>query len=355
MTYFNLFSNIMITEGACRMLISDLQRNTSELYPLELYYFIEELKVCSIEVILKKYDQESQGAVQEYLDLLLEKEYGFISNDDWDKNFPPLSLDYYDYNRISNIYVELNALAILYSIRGSIEKLEIKHLVIYCNRKMVFDEFLEIEDIFKKSCLTGIEIYSEYDSIINRDWIQELSYKSLRIFNIVFYKCDKVPFKLKDQFKFTVNFTKEHLRKTSCGKVDLKYFNTNLHKVAEATYHNSCLYKKVGIDIDGNIKNCPSMHQCFGNISNTSLDHAVNQIGFKKYWEITKDKIEVCKDCEFRYICTDCRAYTERTHINDEQLDTSKPLKCGYNPYKAEWEKWSDNPLKKEALIYYKI
>lgn len=73
MKYFNLFSNILITKGVTRILISDLQRNTSELYPLELDDLIKELKTASVEEVLKDYDQESHAAVQEYLDFLLEK------------------------------------------------------------------------------------------------------------------------------------------------------------------------------------------------------------------------------------------------------------------------------------------
>ena len=69
---------------------------------------------------------------------------------------------------------------------------------------------------------------------------------------------------------------------------------------------------------------------------------------FKKYWFINKDQIAVCKDCEFRYICTDCRAYIE----NPEDM-YSKPLKCAYNPYTSEWEEWSTNPLKQKAIEHY--
>lgn len=154
-------------------------------------------------------------------------------------------------------------------------------------------------------------------------------------------------------FKFTVSFVKEIISKSSFGKVDLKYFNTNLPKVLEAVNHNSCLYKKISIDVEGNIRNCPSMSQSFGNIKNITLEEALNHKDFKKYWNLTKDKIEVCKDCEFRYICTDCRAYTERTHKNEFGLDISKPLKCGYSPYTGEWEKWSINPLKEKSIKYY--
>jgi SPASM domain peptide maturase of grasp-with-spasm system len=133
-----------------------------------------------------------------------------------------------------------------------------------------------------------------------------------------------------------------------CGIVDMRYFNTNMSKVLESFNHNSCLHKKISIDKEGNIKNCPSMSQSFGNINNTTLEEALNHPDFKKYWNITKDQIEVCKDCEFRHICTDCRAYTE-----EPENQYSKPLKCGYNPYTNEWEEWSTNPLKQKAIEYY--
>lgn len=121
----------------------------------------------------------------------------------------------------------------------------------------------------------------------------------------------------------------------------------------EALNHNSCLHKKMGVDKDGNIRNCPSMPKAFDNIKNTTLQAAFRNTDFKEYWTVTKNDIAVCKDCEFRYICTDCRAYTERTATNIAGLDVSKPLKCGYNPSTAEWEERSTNPLKQEAIQYY--
>lgn len=74
MKYFNVFSNILFTKGATRILISDLQRNVSELMPLELYEIVEELKSNSIDEILDLYDNESKIIVEEYIDFLKEKE-----------------------------------------------------------------------------------------------------------------------------------------------------------------------------------------------------------------------------------------------------------------------------------------
>lgn len=101
----------------------------------------------------------------------------------------------------------------------------------------------------------------------------------------------------------------------------------------ESMQYNSCLNSKVSIDINGDIKNCPSMTKSFGNINNTTLKYTINKKDFQSFWNINKDKIEVCKDCEYRYICSDCRAYLK----NPENI-YSQPAKCTYNPYIAKWE-----------------
>jgi hypothetical protein len=62
------------------------------------------------------------------------------------------------------------------------------------------------------------------------------------------------------------------------------------------------------------------------------LHSALAQRDFAALWSINKDQITVCKDCEFRYVCTDCRAY-----LLDAGDLYSKPSKCTYDPYTAEW------------------
>ncbi|MBO9694423.1 grasp-with-spasm system SPASM domain peptide maturase [Chryseobacterium sp.] len=350
MNYFNLFSNILITKGPTRILISDLQRNVSELYPLELYEVIEELKKKSVEEILNDYHEESRPIVHEYINLLLEKEYGFITENDWDMNFPPLSYEYHEPSAITNLFIEIEDIHILKKIYPSVENLGIKHLVIYSLKPLTINEFIEIDDTFKTSVLSGIEIFSPFHQKINLSFIQALQKNTARIYSLIFYNCPKPPFKAKDEYRFSLHFLKDDLKISDCGKVDLKYFNTNLPKILEAMNHNSCLYKKIGIDGHGNIRNCPLMNESYGNVQNQNLEEAISQSGFKKYWNLTKDSIETCKDCEFRYVCTDCRAYTENPGKNKEGLNISKPLKCGYNPYTGEWEDWSKNLLKQQTF-----
>jgi SPASM domain peptide maturase of grasp-with-spasm system len=352
MNYFNQFSNILITKGISRILISDLQRNVSELFPIELFEFVNELNKDSIEDVINFYEDESKEIAQGYLNYLLEKEYGFVSKEIRDKNFPPLTNNYHDYSKLSNLFIEFSSIDVLREINASVEELELKHMVIYSEGPISINDFVEIDSCFKNSVLEGIEIISPFYDEINTSFFNYLNNETLRIYSMIFYNCNKKGFRNNDYFRFEVSFSNKILKLSSCGVVDLKYFNTNLPKVLESLNHNSCLNKKISIDKDGNIKNCPSMPQSFGNIKDTTLEEAVNHKDFKKYWNVNKDMIAVCKDCEFRHICTDCRAYTERTHF-EEDIDLSKPLKCGYNPYTNEWAEWSTNPLKQKAIEYY--
>lgn len=96
---------------------------------------------------------------------------------------------------------------------------------------------------------------------------------------------------------------------------------------------NSCLNKKLSIDENGFLKNCPSCKEDMGLANEISLEGAIKVPEYSAYNEITKDVILICKDYEFRYVCTDCRQY-----LSDPTNILSKPDKCNYNPSMATWE-----------------
>ncbi|WP_228451829.1 grasp-with-spasm system SPASM domain peptide maturase [Chryseobacterium sp. SN22] len=288
MNYFNLFSNILVTTGAQRISITDLQRNNTELFPLELHDIITGLKTKPIQEVIHSYDTESQQFVKEYIDILLDKEFGFITNGNWDKNFPPLSYEFCIPNEITNAYLILDHLNDLLKIEKSLSNLGTEHLAILYRNSLLLNEFNHIEKVFQNSTITSIEIFSKFEENIDQNFIDRLEPLCARIFNLIFYDCAQPPFKPKDKYKFLVSFVKENIKLNSCGKVDLKYFNTNLPKVLEAVNHNSCLHKKIGVDSNGNIKNCPAMPQTFGNIKDTTLEEALQHKDFKKYWNLQR-------------------------------------------------------------------
>jgi SPASM domain peptide maturase of grasp-with-spasm system len=117
-----------------------------------------------------------------------------------------------------------------------------------------------------------------------------------------------------------------------CGTIHPNSFVQNISFFTESLSFNTCLNRKIVIDEKGEIKNCPSMSESFGNVNENSIKSIIETPEFQKKWFIKKDDIKVCSDCEFRYMCLDCRAF-----LNNDEL-FHQPAKCGYNPYIAKWK-----------------
>jgi hypothetical protein len=49
-------------------------------------------------------------------------------------------------------------------------------------------------------------------------------------------------------------------------------------------------------------------------------------------------------------VCTDCRAFL----MNKDDI-YSKPLKCGYDPKRAEWTDWQSNQASIPSFDYYNM
>ena len=99
---------------------------------------------------------------------------------------------------------------------------------------------------------------------------------------------------------------------------------------------NSCWFGKIAVTSEGNVLPCVfAREQVAGNIKQSSLSEILNSEIMLDFWGLTKDKVEVCKDCEFRYVCQDCRpwAYGITGKL------TAKSPRCTYDPYTGVWAK----------------
>lgn len=343
--YLKMFSNCRLVRGFKNCLIYDIQRGNIINIPEDLYHTL--LKYNN-----KKYDAKLKFELRDYIDFLLEEEFVFITNTP--QYFPEISDEFALPARISNFVIDIKD-----------DKIDLHEVFLqadnfHCeNIELRFFDNVDEVRITKiinfindnELSLTNIGMVLPYKENVNYTQIISLN----RIVYLHIYNCKKDDIVILSQDKHIIFSSVPVFSAKNCGVINSNDFTLNKYLFLESLNHNSCLHKKISIDAEGNIRNCPSMPQSFGNINNTTLEEALQHPDFKKYWNLTKDQIEVCKDCEFRYICTDCRAYTERSHTNEEGLDTSKPLKCGYNPYTGEWEEWSTHPLKQKAIQYYEL
>ncbi len=347
--FVKYFSTIKTTQGKTHFTLIDTQRQQYYRFPNELLFFAKLFRSGVLEDVLKEEKIINEISINEFYEFFESEELIFTTKHP--ELFPEIDESWNSPYEITNMIIDLDDNTYFDAKLNVIEMAQImgiRHLQFRYYGTKVSEFLIFIEEKLNSNEFDSIELMLYYIDGI-RDRVENLLTKVQNIFQIFIYKAPKAELYHPIPSVFgNIIFTPTNLNMHNCGVVESGLFITNIKHFTESQHHNTCLNRKISIDVDGNIKNCPSMAQSFGNIRDTSLQEALDHPDFKKYWNVKKDQISVCKDCEFRHICTDCRAYIE----NPEDM-YSKPLKCGYNPYTAEWEEWSTNPLKQKAIEYY--
>jgi radical SAM protein with 4Fe4S-binding SPASM domain len=112
-----------------------------------------------------------------------------------------------------------------------------------------------------------------------------------------------------------------------CFWVDNWTYSRNRH-------WNSCWFGKAAVTGEGDVLPCVfAREQVVGNVRKENLTKIITSENMLKTWSLTKDQVEGCKDCEYRYVCQDCRPLAYG--INGNLYEKSP--RCTYNPYTGEW------------------
>lgn len=102
--------------------------------------------------------------------------------------------------------------------------------------------------------------------------------------------------------------------------------------------HN-CLAGKITITDNGNVLPCIfSREQIVGNVRMKSIGQVLERKKIQQIWSTTKDDVIICQDCEYRYVCFDCRPLSEGATCGHGDYLTAPYPRCTYNPYHGEWE-----------------
>ncbi|MFY8188675.1 MAG: grasp-with-spasm system SPASM domain peptide maturase [Flavobacterium sp.] len=352
---FILYSNCIAVKGHNRSTVCDLENNTFYFIPNSLNDILSQFNGCRIGEIKKHFKNEFNQIIDEYFEFLIEKNLIFFNNNI--NLFPKLNLVWKNSSEITNCIIDVKDVFFDFeSVFLQLEKLKCSNIQIRFFKTIDIEVILMLNEFLKnsKSRILSVDFVIPFEEKFKNEVLIEIIRNYPRVHALILYSS---PFSksfdaIYQKMGYLMYSENKILNEKNCGLINTEYFYSNINLFSESQHHNTCLNRKISIDKYGYIRNCPSMPQHFGNIKDTTLEEALEHPDFKKYWNVNKDMIAVCKDCEFRHICTDCRAYTERTHFEGD-LDLSKPLKCGYNPYTNEWAEWSTNPLKEKAIEYY--
>lgn len=355
--YINLMPSCQVFEGPRRALIVNPSTGSFDIIPLQLAEIIRLSAECSLQEIIARYGSQNKPVIDSYLDLLVCSGYAFIASspEDHMAGDPELYKKWDAPYMFTNAIIDFNSELEVYYI-ARIKELGALGCDMLQLRFFKEEEYYQIvhvaDQIYQLGLFNGMSLVVDASCFPDTDdqALESLVAQCPIINEIILYNATTDNFYDNKQYRFKVLNIKAKLDEKLCGAVLPFYFAANIASFSESFSHNTCLNRKIGIDGDGNIKNCPSMQHSFGNIVDATLMQTIEHPDFKKLWYITKEQVDKCKSCEFRKVCTDCRAF-----LDNPEDDFSAPLKCGYDPQTCTWEEWADNPLKQKAILHYSL
>lgn len=334
---FLFFTNCKVVKGAKRSIVCDLQRGDFDFIPNGLATILIQHKGKSLKEIKALFDESSSQTIDEYFEFLISKEFGFWGDDEDRGLFPDIDMTWEFPGTITNsiIDVDENSNHNFQQIFSELEELGCRDLQIRYYAETDFLDLNRIMSLLTFSRIKSVELIIKNSEGLSFENLEKLTQQHPRIRSIYVHSSTINKLARINQINGRGNIIYiEDVIDSSvhCGVINPTNFVINLPAFIESQKFNSCLHGKISIDATGNIKNCPSMNISFGQFGKTSLKDVSLRDEFTEIWDIGKEQIKVCKDCEFRHICSDCRAYT-----TDQYDPYSKPFKCGYDPYTAKW------------------
>ncbi|EKE00858.1 MAG: hypothetical protein ACD_21C00263G0003 [uncultured bacterium] len=333
--YLKLFSSVKLTKGYKQTLLVDFDRHKMRIVPNDLYDFIEKCKLKSFIEVFKEYCAEDQQVINEYVGFLEEHEYIIFTNKP--SMFPEIDLIWKSPHYISNAVVDVDSKSShdYPYIIGLLDELGCQALEVRIFKPVKFDNIAKLLDASKNCRLKSLRLSLPYAMLRKNMGYDGLLIKYPRLEIVVFHGAPKNECKVNSVYQKLLFTTNKVDSPHCCGYISEKLMICNLILFSEAQNYNTCLNKKLCIDVNGMIKNCNAMQESFGHYKQSNVKKMIlTNKQYTKHWKIKRDDIDTCKECEFRYVCVDCRA-----NIADPDGVLSKPSRCNYNPYTAKWGK----------------
>jgi SPASM domain peptide maturase of grasp-with-spasm system len=327
---YMLFSNCITVKGANRSALYDVQRTR---YRLTTNFVAEKLLLEKGKIMTSKVENE----FKEYLDELVKDEWGIYINKSMCDLFPTLDLSWDHYAKITNAQIDFknNTTDIVFFfdfVLPQFEELFCKNFQINFVEPISYKELLDFLTRFDDTCVNLVSVVAPY-FILTMDESKKLFESQPRLGSVFFYNSPNEDYpQINDIF-----YSQNDISLRNKNIISTEYFTTNISLFTESQNHNTYYNRKLCIDSEGNIKNSPEHEKTFENIKNTQLKDVIERPEFKNLWNIHKEMIDVCKDCEFRHMCVDASKLIERKNGT-----WYRETECNYNPYICRWEGETD-------------
>lgn len=323
MNYLRFFSQVVFCSGYTRFLVLDMTTGQIHFYPAKIGQLIsDEVYQSSIERISEKLNSQDRELFQSVIDDLVSNNLGFITNTPC--RFPSMTGDYNQkYSDFENAHVifSKSSLTHLKELMRVLDKADIKAVKLDFT-SLEEQEILTILHEFNTSGVYSIEcIIDLKNDKLSGEHIDNICSVNgaVTMLSILNPPIEALEYSSE---VFISNAHKPYPKIVPSFELYCEAINVN-------PYYNGKLF----IGSSGEVKMSEKANRIHGYVSEASINQVIAEdINLKKFWGISKDLIDVCKDCEFRYFCVDDRQPKARdngTFFFEEE--------CRFNPYISRW------------------
>jgi SPASM domain peptide maturase of grasp-with-spasm system len=324
--YIRFYECCRPVKGIKRAAIYDLQRAQIVFAPNELIDFIYINEDKTVETILEE-NHFQVDLLKKQLLYLEENELVFFPTNPG--NFPKIKEIIDKPNLLEFIYLNIDTINDQkLDFLDTIDQTGANNLVLISSKsikKIGLEKVLSRLVTSKIKCINIIGKYHKNDF----EEIKEILDFNSRIRRCVFFDCnDKI-----DDFEH-IKFSKKVLKELfNNGIISNINFTINLESFLESKTFNLFYNQKIFIGDEGNILKYFDDKNTIGNVYKDDLIQIIKEDkSLKAFWETSKDQIEECKNCEFRYICPD-----NRIPLKTESKKIVHESGCIYNPETNQW------------------
>lgn len=210
---------------------------------------------------------------------------------------------------------------------------------VYSNKSEVHDKITDRKGSFHKTIanikkLKAANIYVKANIVI-------MKYNSRNMSEELKFLYDLTGVKSKVDVVRDVGISKQYLLPENLGTFSKhKKLNANFKGINKDVFirnysGNSCWQGKINITCDGYVSPCIMSYDLINenyNVRKDSIDNIIDDYLIPEFWYMSKDYIEECRECEYRYVCKDCRPIC----IEGKNV-FAKGNNCTYNPFKGLW------------------
>jgi hypothetical protein len=314
---FSLCNDVQIFPGHNRTLIVDLTKGKHHLVSKEWSELILKIDGSSKKELFAKSNSEEKETLLEILEFLKSYNYVFEVDKNVKELFKDIEMSFETPFIFDHCFCEVNKTNVT-DIMKMIENQ--KSYVFGGFHFLIYDisdlELLPFKNLINSLDLNkNIEIYTKESK--THIFLEE------RNRNIIIHKADFI-----NSREMRSNFYEKFPIMNIGMKQILESENFNF-------FHNKSLFiNEKGDIVDSLFTEQPHIHMNIKEFNEKidSINILLADKSFTKYWHINNSKIIVCKDCEFRRVCIDCRPPV--LNANGEWYKEE----CTYNPYLSQWK-----------------